>query len=324
VFFSPLRRRAFTLIELLVVIAIIAVLIGLLLPAVQKVREAAARTKCQSNMRQLAIAMHVHHDQKGSFPPAWGYMGPQNQQGTIYGNLHYHILPFIEEVGVFELGNGWSTGPMYHEDFNATNNIWQNRPRGQPIKLFQCPSDSTMSPSGMGVFNSDWGSTSYGYNALVFANPAPDTSGNMQLNASYTRIPDGIPDGTSKTIMFSDKLATCSGRNLGSSNWNNLAMYDGMNPHQPAIALFRQPNVVGWNFSNNNTSSGTLNALTDGLPLFQPTMPCDPTRPSTMHSGGINVVMCDGSVKLVSKSVSAGSWWAALTPNAKDVIGPNF
>jgi prepilin-type N-terminal cleavage/methylation domain-containing protein len=116
---SKPKRAAFTLIELLVVIAILAILIGLLLPAVQKVREAAARTQCNNNLKQISLATHNFENTYGKVPPAWwwppnsygggwsGWVGPTNVAGTT-GSLQYFILPFLEQSNLYQLSNGIS------------------------------------------------------------------------------------------------------------------------------------------------------------------------------------------------------------------------
>src|SRR5262245_45255136 len=97
-FQSP-RTRGFTLVELLVVIAIIAILIGLLVPAVQKVRESASRMQCQSNLKEIGLAAHNHHDTKGNFPPGVGYTPLAN--GKVWGSGLFHLLPFLEQEPLY-------------------------------------------------------------------------------------------------------------------------------------------------------------------------------------------------------------------------------
>jgi hypothetical protein len=308
---------------LLVVIAIIGVLIGLLLPAVQKVREAAARSKCQSNMRQIALGHHTHHDNKGSFPPMWGLVG--SGEGRVDGNPNYHVLPFIEEMGVFEAGFRPTNGKYYHCTTNE--NGMGGGAHTKPIKLFQCPSDATMTPSGMGQNNSDWAASSYGYNAQVFGNVFIQPNGGnpySDMSQNFAKLPESIPDGSSKTIMYTDRLAFCSGRNLGTGTWNNLLQHTGHNPHTPTIGWWGAPNAMTWNWSGNTYTGGTAGSVDLSLPLFNPPLPCDPTRPSSSHNGIINVVMCDASVKAVRRNVAATSWWASMTPNSKDVAGADF
>ena len=177
---SPGNRKGFTLIELLVVIAIIAILIGLLLPAVQKVREAAARSTCQNNLKQLALACHSFNDSNNSFP--------QSVSGTTpvqVGSAHFVLLPFIERQNEFNLGQ---------TNYANVRNI--------VIKTFLCPSESSH-PSGIGRSGA---STNYVINDRVTRQNAP-----RNLNS-------GFQDGTSNTIIFAERYAYCGSPNISQTH----------------------------------------------------------------------------------------------------------
>jgi prepilin-type N-terminal cleavage/methylation domain-containing protein len=191
-------RYGFTLIELLVVIAIIAVLIALLVPAVQKVREAAARTQATNCAKQLSLATHSFHDTYKKLPSQWT---------TFNGkavSLHFVILPYIEQ------------GPLYTQGF-ALANANGNNPhdhasiRGAVIPTYLDPRDFT-SPNGIGT--GDWAASNYVSNHYVFARPgvAWDTSLSML----------GITDGTSNTIAFAQKYGRCGGNGSlwAHGSWN--------------------------------------------------------------------------------------------------------
>ena len=188
------RRPGFTLIELLVVIAIVAILVGLLLPAVQKVREAAARLRCGNNLKQVALAAHGAHDAHGSFPGGMGwYPGP-----TAYGTFLYHLLPFVEQTAVYE-----------RSAYAGFHFVGNNRTFGTPIPLYVCPSDPSVPADGRAKdpFGNAWGVGSYAVNSQVVA-PA-DASG-VLLGPDYrARLEADFPDGTSTTILLTEKYAQC-------------------------------------------------------------------------------------------------------------------
>jgi prepilin-type N-terminal cleavage/methylation domain-containing protein len=176
---KPRQRSAFTLIELLVVIAIIAILIALLVPAVQKVREAAARTQAQNNLKQLGLAAHGIHDANKKMPPMYGSFG--GQPGTVF----FHLLPNLDQLPL------WTQG--------------QNAARSMPLAVFRHPSDSTY--TGAGTFtitnandippwatgSTEWGLSSFAANWQFFGDDG----------ITLVRV----TDGTSNTIMFNEKYA---------------------------------------------------------------------------------------------------------------------
>jgi prepilin-type N-terminal cleavage/methylation domain-containing protein len=195
-------RRGFTLVELLVVIAIIAVLIGLLLPAVQKVREAAARIQCANNLKQIALAAHDYHDAAGRFPPGVHLPVPVGAQPTGGTNLWVELLPYIEQDN---LQRKWDYADNRNNAKDGTSAT-----QAQVIKVLICPSDplpqtvvqltaTLAAPWSWGFY----GMSSYGGNAGMRSFPVTTRDGIFFFD-SCVRLTD-ITDGTSNTFLFGER-----------------------------------------------------------------------------------------------------------------------
>ena len=298
------RRSAFTLIELLVVIAIIAILIGLLLPAVQKVREAAARIQSGNNLKQLALGFTMADSTNGSLPPGWQEDWMPTKKGYNGGGATalLQVLPYIEQDNIYRN----SVNP------NGRPYFWMNAANAQVVKSFLAPADEAASQQTV----HGWGLSSYATNHYVFNAPRQpgywsDGSINWPNGWNNPQSLSVIKDGNSNTIMLAEKRATCQG---GVSNGNLWAH--------------------GW-WSGNGASSGngwwlpTFAALQGEesiLPQKQPNDDtCLPRLPSAFYSGGVcQIAMCDGSVRTVSSSLLPATWVAALTPNGREVLGADW
>jgi prepilin-type N-terminal cleavage/methylation domain-containing protein len=300
-----LRNRwlGFTLIELLVVIAIIAVLIGLLVPAVQKVREAASRLQCSNNMRQLGIATHNCNDTYKRLPPQYGSF-PSPLAGDI-GTVFFYLLPFIEQDNLYKLN--------YPSVFNGAHTT--------PIKIYGCPSDPGY---GEGILDpgNPWALTSYGANYQVFGNPdAGDYPADNMDGAA--RIPSTFQDGTTNTILFTEKYSRCGGFATlwGHGNWENNYM---------AIFVYgNRLGTVGYTSYYNVNGGWGPPGKVGPASMFQLNpnpyqSVCDSSRAATPHTGGINVTLGDASVRSVFSGTSATTWWFACTPNGGEVLGADW
>jgi prepilin-type N-terminal cleavage/methylation domain-containing protein len=362
---SPRSRSGFTLIELLVVIAIIAVLIGLLLPAVQKVREAAGRIQSCNNLKQIGIALHASHDTYGMFPPIlvnqWAsfyaggtvhYAGPYlpNSAATAGSDkttFFYCLLPFLEQRALHDDIAGYKYMIMGNCIDNPNMMVGSH-----PVKVLQAPNDASPYQqinwqwpytSNDAIFQQTL--TSYAPNAQVFGQPTPsgsfsvwDVSWSNSGGGMMTML--GITDGTSNTIAVCEKPMVTGSMTIGCKDWgtygNNPNLWTGVNTWavtdtQPeAVAFFgcncKDPNAT---WDNTYGQWWSPNCHFGSQQYFLP--PQQPLVRSqqqafviyTFNTGGPNVLLCDGSVRLVTTSVSVQAWSAAVTPRGGETVPLN-
>ena len=302
------RRSAFTLIELLVVIAIIAVLIGLLLPAVQKVREASARAKCSNNMKQLGLAIHSHHDTVQRFPTGSQGLNPANFTYTYPGGpirkpFVVDILPHIEQGNVYDLYNqtqAWHVGANLEA-------------RSQRLAVYQCPSDQEQPPwsSGdrKGNYGVNWGRWSFSDQGGPATNPAPlnvtHARGRAPFYLEYGAKLTSISDGTSSTLCMMEMLQMPQDHNGGTTDrrariWNDdtgcyqvSARLTPNNPSQDRGTCIDNP-AQGWPCIPSGTGSKANDYMIS----------------RSRHTGGVNALLCDGSVRFVRDSIPLAVWAA--------------
>jgi prepilin-type N-terminal cleavage/methylation domain-containing protein/prepilin-type processing-associated H-X9-DG protein len=323
-------RRGFTLIELLVVIAIIAVLIALLLPAVQAAREAARRSQCVNNLKQLGLAMHNYHDSIGTFPI--GAMGVRSTTGfypndptgaTNRRTWAFMILPYLEKGSIFQAINfslPWNA-PLGKANSTVVQTL---------IPGFGCPTDpnSTLMDDGIyqGNYMVNWGSATWsqGTNAAYSPwtnNPFPTTGAPVVtfMGAPFAEDKSfgiqSISDGTSNTLLMAEVIVGLNNPSLGSSGYEhrgdvynddyNSAMFMAYTPPNSTF-----PDWIGGNYCQ--YPYGTNPPCVKNTPYFN--------AARSRHAGGVNALMADGSVKFFKSSINYTTWRALGSSQGSEVV----
>ena len=358
------KKSGFTLIELLVVIAIIAILIGLLLPAVQKVREAAARTTCVNQLKQLGLSIGNFDSTYSKFPglSTRTAIAPTltTNADSYSGSLYTQVLPYFEQEALHKL---LIANPTTWMATSGTTPL-----RSTAIKILTCPSDTSVSngqaTQTIGGLPGPWGVTSYVPNSEVFGNSSATvgTTANAKLTSTYTMGSLSNADGTSNTITFFEQYAACGAAGVNGINpWvmpifasptaTNIVNGVAPNNHHPAYPRVQALGVIGAIPAVIPTASS---ALVNSVPA---TAPVSPTRQSIsltgqvsryvapfpamtanqctrtwgtggvinpLHSGATPVAMGDGGVKSVSSGISIVTWAWLINPRDGQVLGSDF
>jgi prepilin-type N-terminal cleavage/methylation domain-containing protein len=320
-----LGRRGFTLIELLVVIAIIAVLIGLLLPAVQKVRAAAARTESQNNLKQIGLGLHAFNDTHKKLPAHIGYT-PKAQESAVAGTALFAILPFVEQQAMFDqsLSYHWNYeyyvnyGYSYYAQYDvAPYNLKMYRGDRVPsggVKTFVAPGDPT----------ADAG---YAYTSYLANEEALNGALSVQT----------ISDGSSNTILFAEGNSNCSNSagypeyfyragtwNVSPSNYPSTYTYSSYTSTSYPPSFKRHK---GHERGDSYKWTGTENVFVPGgwvAPMTFQVSPgqngdCEPRVPQSFL-GSICLLLGDGSVRQVAPDVSVDTWQGAITPAGGEAL----
>jgi hypothetical protein len=318
-------------VELLVVLAILLIVAALMVVGIQSLRVVDTRTECINNLRRLAMACHNANSTLGSVPPYDGRAMPSGnvfgKEGTTYGSVFYHLLPFLDNASLYEDGRflaaaspdgyGYSVtiiqgtrGPIPAFPIpDAAYPVGGNsRPQVLEVvqRMFMCPADPTARQNS--VCTNGWAGASYGANFLVFANQYPENKNDPDgLGGSVTKgnwgakviIPASFPDGTSRTVLFAEKFLACG---------------DG-------TAEGAYTSGTAWAWANHNSRFAPAVAMespwNDGtkFQVLPKASACDWRYAQSGHPEGMNIAAADGSACYLRKSVSRYAYQCAMEPN---------